>query len=101
MLTFKRSRMGSALMAASFQGYAKAVEKLPKAGGRINHAIEAGGTAWMFAVLSSRTELVRLLFVNGAQANTRDWRGLCAAVLAEQRKITSSPLFFALPGRKT
>jgi ankyrin repeat protein len=48
-------------------------------------ANEAGGTALMFAALSSRTEVVRLLLANGAQASARDRRGLDAATLAEQQ----------------
>jgi uncharacterized protein len=39
----------------------------------------------MFAALSSRTEVVRLLLANGAQASARDRRGLDAATPAEQQ----------------
>jgi ankyrin repeat protein len=39
----------------------------------------------MFAALSGRTEVVRLLLANGAQTTARDRRGLDAAALAEQQ----------------
>lgn len=79
------SRMGTALMAASFRGYGDIVAKLLKAGARVNDTNEAGGTALMFAALSGRTEVVQLLLDQGAQAGARDVRGLDAATLAEQQ----------------
>ena len=79
------SRMGNALMAASFQGYAEIVKQLLKAGARVNDTNEAEGTALMFAALSGRTQVVQLLIANGAQVNKRDSRGLDAAMLAEQQ----------------
>jgi ankyrin repeat protein len=39
----------------------------------------------MFAALSGRIEVVRLLLANGAQAGVRDRRGVDAATLAEQQ----------------
>jgi ankyrin repeat protein len=79
------SRMGNALMAASFRGYTEIVEKLLKAGARVNDANEAGGTALMYAALSGSTDVIRLLIRSGAQVNPRDRRGLDAATLAQQQ----------------
>jgi ankyrin repeat protein len=79
------SRMGNALMAASFQGYAEIVTKLLRAGARVNDANESGGTALMFSALSGRTEVIHLLIANGANIKARDRRGLDAATLAEQQ----------------
>jgi ankyrin repeat protein len=61
------------------------VEKLLKAGARVNDANEAGGTALMYAALSGRTDVIRLLIRNGAEVSPRDRRGLDAAGLAEQQ----------------
>jgi ankyrin repeat protein len=79
------SRMGNALMAASFQGYAEIVAQLLKAGARVNDTNEGGGTALMFAALSGRTKVIQLLIANGAEVSARDHRGLDAATLAEQQ----------------
>ena len=79
------SRMGNALMAASFRGYTDIVAKLLRAGARVNDVNDAGGTALMYAALSGRTDVIRLLIRSGAQVNARDRRGLDAAALAEQQ----------------
>ncbi|MGA3185851.1 MAG: ankyrin repeat domain-containing protein [Bryobacteraceae bacterium] len=79
------SRMGNALMAASFQGHVEIAAQLIKAGARVNDANESGGTALMYAALSGRTKVVQLLIANGAQVTARDHRGLDAATLAEQQ----------------
>ena len=79
------SRMGNALMAASFRGYTEIVAKLLKAGARVNDSNNAGGTALMYAALSGRTAVVELLLVEGADKNARNEQGLDAAALAEQQ----------------
>ena len=79
------SRMGNALMAASFRGYTEIVAKLLKAGARVNDSNDAGGTALMYAALSGRTAVVELLLVEGAEKGARNQQGLDAAALAEQQ----------------
>ena len=80
-----QNAMGNALMAAAFKGEAGIVTALLDAGARVNDVNQSGGTALMFAAMSARTEVVRMLLAHGADAALRDKRGLDAAGLADQQ----------------
>jgi uncharacterized protein len=78
-----QDNMGTALMAASFKGYAPIVRKLIASGAKVDDRNGIGATALMFASMSARFEVVKILLKHQADVRATDSRGLTAKSLAE------------------
>ena len=75
--------MGTALMAASFKGFTPIARKLLASGAKVDERNGIGATALMFASLSGRFEVARMLMNHRADVAAVDQRGLDARKLAE------------------
>lgn len=90
--------MGTALMAASFKGFTPIVRKLLATGAKVDERNGMGATALMFASLSGRFAVARLLMNHRADVAAVDQRGLDARKLAEGQG--NAPMVQLLDGKR-
>ena len=81
---------GSALMRATYNGYANAVNAMVKAGVNVNAKVITGQTALMLAARDGRTEIANALINAGADVNINDIDGWAALLFAAYENYTET-----------